>query len=132
MGWLASSLCCLGGIIGLSNQTSARLGNALGMTGISGGLVTTLLYMNFSPAVLTQALTLLGSALLVGVGVGKKVAVTELPQTVALFHSLVGLAACFSCLSSFMIEVHPDNMHKVASFFGTFIGGITFSGSIVA
>lgn len=132
MGWLASSLCCLGGIIGLSSVPTARLGNALGITGISNGLLTTLLYMNFTPAVLTQAVALLGSALVVGAGIGKRVAVTDLPQTVALFHSLVGMAACLSCLSSFMVDVSPDNMHKVASFFGTFIGGITFSGSIVA
>lgn len=88
--------------------------------------------MNYPAAVLAQCLGLLGSALVLGVGFGKKVAVTDLPQTVAMFHSLVGLAAVFSCLSSFMVDVHPDNLHKVASYFGTFIGGVTFTGSIVA
>jgi len=79
-----------------------------------------------------QCVGLLSSAMVVGTTLGKRVAVTELPQTVAVFHSLVGMAAVFSCLSSFMVEVHPDNMHKIASYFGTFIGGMTFTGSIVA
>lgn len=79
-----------------------------------------------------QCLGLVGSALVLGMGIGKKVAITDLPQTVAIFHSLVGMAAVLSCLSSFMVDVSPDNLHKVASFFGTFIGGVTFTGSIVA
>jgi len=66
MGFLASSLCCLGGIVGLSNQKTARLGNAMGITGVANGLFTSLLYMNYSPAVLTQCLGLLGSALTIG------------------------------------------------------------------
>jgi len=49
-----------------------------------------------------------------------------------MFHSLVGLAAVFSCLSSFMVDPNPDNLHKVSCFLGTFIGGVTFTGSIVA
>lgn len=43
MGYLASSICALGGIVGLSNQKTARLGNALGITGVTGGLFTTIL-----------------------------------------------------------------------------------------
>lgn len=52
MGYLASSLCCIGGIAGLASQTTARFGNALGMIGISGGITTTLAMMNFSDPVL--------------------------------------------------------------------------------
>ena len=53
MGYLASSLCCIGGIAGLASQKTARIGNALGLIGISGGMLTTLAMMNFSQPVLT-------------------------------------------------------------------------------
>lgn len=43
MGWLASSICCLGGIVGLAKQTTARLGNSLGMIGVSSGILTTMM-----------------------------------------------------------------------------------------
>lgn len=79
-----------------------------------------------------QCLVLLSSGIGYGVKYGSAVKVTELPQTVAIFHSLVGLAATFSCLSSFMACADPDIVHKVSAFTGTFIGGVTFSGSIVA
>lgn len=64
--------------------------------------------------------------------IGQKVAVTELPQTVAAFHALVGLAAVTTSIASFMMDLNPNNLHAVASFFGTFIGGMTFTGSIAA
>jgi NAD(P) transhydrogenase len=47
MGYLASSLCCIGGIAGLASQTTSRIGSALGIIGISGGMLTTICQMNF-------------------------------------------------------------------------------------
>lgn len=47
MGYLGSSICCIGGIAGLASQKTARVGNALGITGIASGLITTLGFMNF-------------------------------------------------------------------------------------
>jgi NAD(P) transhydrogenase len=132
MGYLAASLCAIGGISGLSNQKTARFGNALGLTGVSTGVVTALAQLNFPPALFAQALGLIGIFGLIGTYIGRKVAITELPQTVAIFHSLVGLAAVSTCVSNFMIDPNPDNIHKFASFFGTFIGGITFTGSLAA
>jgi NAD(P) transhydrogenase len=79
MGYLASSLCCIGGISGLASQSTARVGNALGIMGVSSGVFTALLAMNFSTPVLIQALTLLGVAGAAGRYIGTKVAVTELP-----------------------------------------------------
>lgn len=132
MGYLASSLCCIGGISGLASQKTARVGNASGLMGVFGGLFTTLLAMNFPTPVLTQALVLLGAGLGVGGIIGRRVAVTDLPQTVAAFHALVGLAAVFTSIASYLLLTDPDNFHKVASFFGTVIGGVTFTGSIAA
>lgn len=74
----------------------------------------------------------MGVAGVAGRYIGTKVAVTELPQTVAAFHALVGLAAVTTSIASFMMDLHPSNLHAVASFFGTFIGGVTFTGSIAA
>ena len=68
----------------------------------------------------------------------KRMEVTDLPQMVALFHSLVGAAAVITCIANFMVE-HPHlatdpaaNVLKTALFLGTYIGGVTFTGSLVA
>lgn len=79
MGYLASSICCIGGIAGLASQKTARIGNSLGIIGITGGMTTTLAMMNFANPVLVQALSLIGVGVLAGSLIGKKVAVTELP-----------------------------------------------------
>lgn len=132
MGYLAASLCCIGGISGLASQKTARMGNALGIIGVLSGVITALSYLNFPAPLLTQALVLLGLGGTVGSIIGKKVAVTELPQTVAAFHALVGLAAVTTSLGSYWIGLDHTTLHKIASYLGTLIGGITFTGSIAA
>lgn len=79
--------------------------------------------MHFPPSVLIQAAILMGAGGAVGLQIGRTVAVTELPQTVALFHSLVGLAAVTTSIGSYTMIDHRDNFHSVASYFGVFIGG---------
>lgn len=133
MGYLAASLACIGGITGLASQSTARIGNALGIIGISTGVLTALCSLNFPAPLLTQALVLLGTGGAAGLYLGKKVAVTQLPQTVAAFHALVGLAAVATSIGSYYIHaVDVTTLHKVASYLGTLIGGITFTGSIAA
>ena len=88
--------------------------------------------MKFTSSVLTQASALLFAGLVVGVGIGKRVAVTELPQTVAAFHALVGLAAMATSIASYITHNDPTAFHSIASFLGTFIGGVTLTGSIAA
>ena len=132
MGYLAASLCAIGGISGLASQSTARIGNALGITGISTGVITALCYLNFSAPLLTQALTLLGVGGAAGFFLGKRVAVTELPQTVAAFHALVGLAAVVTSLGAHWSTVDHTTLHLIAAYLGTIIGGITFTGSIAA
>lgn len=135
MGYLAASLCCIGGITGLASQATSRIGNSLGLIGVSTGVLTALASLNFSGALLTQAVALLGAGGVAGLVLGKKVAVTELPQTVAGFHALVGLAAVATSLASYWghAGVHDiETLHKIAAFLGTLIGGITFTGSIAA
>ena len=133
LSYLASSLCCIGGITGLSSQKTSRVGAALGGIGVLSGVITALCALNFPLPLLVQALTLLGVGGAVGGYLGKRVAVTELPQTVAAFHALVGLAAVLTSLGSFWIDPsHATALHKAAAYFGTLIGGITFTGSIAA
>lgn len=132
MGYLIASLCCIGGISGLASQKTSRIGNALGNIGVSTGVLTALCALNFPPSLLAQAIGLLSVGGVLGTYLGKKVAVVELPQTVAAFHALVGLAAVATSIASFMNDMNPDHLHRVASYLGTFIGGLTFTGSIVA
>ena len=75
---------------------------------------------------------------LIGAVAAKRMEVTDLPQMVALFHSLVGVAAVVTCVANYMHEFphfaeNPAmNVTKTAQFLGTFIGGVTFTGSLVA
>ena len=97
------------------------------------GVVTALCALNFPLPLLIQALTLLGVGGAVGGYLGKRVAVTELPQTVAAFHALVGLAAVLTSLGTYWLDPsHATALHKAAAYIGTLIGGITFTGSIAA
>ncbi|CAG0918029.1 unnamed protein product [Notodromas monacha] len=138
MAYLAASLCCVGALGGLSSQKTARLGNALGIMGVTGGIVATLGLMAPSQEVLVQ----MGLAALAGGGLGttiaKRIEITDLPQLVAAFHSLVGAAAVLTCLATFIDHHHTfatdpaANVVKTALFLGTYIGGVTFSGSLIA
>jgi NAD(P) transhydrogenase len=73
MGYLAASLACVGGITGLASQSTSRIGNALGMIGISTGVTTALCSLNFPAPLLTQALVLLCTGGLAGIYLGKRV-----------------------------------------------------------
>lgn len=138
MAYLAASLCCVGALAGLSSQQTSRLGNALGILGVSGGIAATLGHMAPSMDVLMQ----MGGVAAIGGGLGtmiaKKIEITDLPQLVAGFHSLVGLAAMLTCVATYMhdfptLATDPSaNVLKTALFLGTYIGGVTFSGSLVA
>ncbi|RZF32247.1 hypothetical protein LSTR_LSTR009476 [Laodelphax striatellus] len=138
MASLASSLCCVGALAGLSSQSTSRLGNNLGMIGVSGGLVSTLGYMAPTPEVLAQMIGCLAVGGGLGSYIAKKLEITDLPQLVAAFHSLVGLAAVLTCVATYIHDfptfaTDPSaNVVKTALFLGTVIGGVTFSGSLVA
>lgn len=77
-------------------------------------------------------------AVAAGLTIAKRIEITDLPQLVAAFHSLVGLAAVLTCVAEFMIEyphldTHPAaGVLKTVAYLGTYIGGVTFSGSLVA
>ncbi|XP_060136293.1 NAD(P) transhydrogenase, mitochondrial [Zootoca vivipara] len=136
--YLGSGLCCVGALAGLSTQGTARLGNALGMMGVAGGMAATLGGLKPSPELLAQMSGAMALGGTIGLTIAKRIQISDLPQLVAAFHSLVGLAAVLTCVAEYMIEYpHFDtdaaaNLTKIVAYLGTYIGGVTFSGSLVA
>lgn len=134
--YLASALCCVFAIGGLASQTSARYGNAMGMIGMATGIVCTLglIHYNFRTFSIAASLMIVGGAC--GVVIGNVVQVTELPQTVAAFHSLVGLSAMVTSVAHFASNPYftedSTTTSLLAAILGTFIGGVTLTGSLVA
>lgn len=133
---LGSALGCVGGISCLSSQQTARLGISVGVSGIGTGLAATLAYMN--PADLAtygQLLLVGGSGAGAGYYISTKIGPAELPQAVAAFHSLVGLAALFTSVGDFMAHDpthHVTTFHNVALYMGAWMGSITATGSVIA
>merc|ERR1719318_2288543 len=137
MGYLASGLCCIGALGGLSAQPTARLGNSLGMIGVTAGIASTIGLLQPTPEVLTRMAATCGIGGLLGTTIAKRIEITDLPQLVAAFHSLVGMAAVLTCFSTYL-DHYPGfatdpaaTMVKTALFLGTYIGGVTFTGFLM-
>ncbi len=123
---------------GLAHPETARRGNLFGMIGMALAVVATV----FGPQVSAGGIPWIIIALLIGAGVGlyaaKKVQMTQMPELVALMHSLVGLAACLVGFASYVdtSTVFPTaaekTIHEVEIYIGIFIGAVTFSGSLIA
>ncbi len=136
--YLVASVLFILALRGLSSPESARSGNIFGVAGMVVAVVATLA----DPGVLSYGMILL--AILIGGSVGTVVALkinmTALPQLVAAFHSLVGLAAVFVAAAAFYnpqaFGIGISGNIKTASIIemslGTAIGAVTFSGSVIA
>jgi NAD(P) transhydrogenase subunit beta len=136
--YLVASVCFILSLRGLSSPDSARTGNMLGMVGMAIAIFTTLA----SPEVLSYTTIIVG--ILIGGSIGTiialKIKMTALPQLVAAFHSLVGLAAVFVAGAALYSpeaygigtvgEIHPASLIEMG--LGVAIGAITFTGSLVA
>ncbi|PPR01481.1 hypothetical protein CVT26_015104 [Gymnopilus dilepis] len=132
-GYLTSSILCIGSLSGLSSQTTARQGNALGILGVGSGVLASLAAVGFPPEVIAQFAGVAAFGGLIGAIIGRRVTPTELPQTVALLHSIVGLSAVLTSIGSVLQDTaHLSTLHMVTAYLGVVIGGITFTGSIVA
>ena len=136
--YLIASVLFILALRGLSHPESARMGVNYGIAGMALAIITTIL----SPEVDSTLLILLAIAIGGGIGtyIAKKIEMTALPQLMAAFHSLVGLAAVFVAAAAFL---SPETYHigtsgniKTASLIemalGLAIGAITFTGSIIA
>merc|ERR1740115_371541 len=132
-----SAMGCIGGIGGLANQKTARMGNISGMAGVSFGLAATIGSMDWSASQYVQLAAVLSSGGALGYGIGSKVDPTSLPQTVAAFHSLVGLAAVFTGVGDFLAHSahNPellDGVRLTSVALATVIGSVTATGSLIA
>ena len=136
--YLISALLFIFALRGLSHPESSRRGNIFGIVGMIIAIITTLMFKS------VLSYTEIGVAILVGGFIGTfialKIEMTALPQLVAAFHSLVGLAAVFVAGAAFYdpasfnigeFGLIPANS-LVEMSIGTFIGAVTFSGSILA
>jgi NAD(P) transhydrogenase len=139
MAYLASSVFCILSLGGLSSQATSRVGNALGILGVGTGIVATLGILHVPAAVFGQIALVTTSGAAIGAYISRKMAITDLPQLVAAFHSFVGLAAVFTSVASYLTDynmlttgVAAAFIQKSAIYLGALIGGVTFTGSIVA
>jgi NAD(P) transhydrogenase subunit beta len=120
---------------GLSNPETARRGNLYGIVGMAIAILATVLgpkVTSYVPLILAM---LIGGS--IGVYAAKTVKMTEMPELVALMHSLVGLAATLVGYASYLDpNVHfvgaEKTIHEVEIYIGVLIGAVTFSGSVIA
>lgn len=135
MSYVIASILFILSLSGLSHQETARRGNYFGMLGMSIAIVATL----FSDAVDSYIVLIiaLGVGGFIGTKAALKVEMTQMPELVALMHSLVGMAAVLVGYVSFMdssngLEDVERTIHEVEIYIGIFIGAVTFSGSVIA
>jgi H+-translocating NAD(P) transhydrogenase subunit beta len=138
--YLVSSVCFIMALRGLSHPTTSRKGNQFGMAGMALAIVTTLLLASPSFGGLLMILAGLGIGGGAGAYIARRIPMTAMPQLVAAFHSLVGLAAVLVAAaalyapSSFGIgdigSIHGRALVEMA--IGVAIGSVTFTGSIIA
>jgi len=133
-GYLVSSVLCMTSLSGLASQTTARRGNILGILGVFSGILASLAAVGFAPDVLVQFTGLASVGIVAGLMIGRRITPTSLPQTVAALHSVVGLAAVLTSIGSVLghADVEISTLHMVSAYLGVLIGGVTFTGSIVA
>jgi NAD(P) transhydrogenase subunit beta len=120
---------------GLSHQETARRGNIFGTIGMIVAVIATALAAGLvtSPTLLSAVAV----AAVIGAVVAARVAMTSMPQLVAILHSFVGLAAVLVGISNHLrpavrLTGAELTIHQVETFLGIFIGAVTFTGSIIA
>jgi NAD(P) transhydrogenase subunit beta len=138
--YLAASVCFILALKGLSSPTTARRGNWFGIAGMTIAVLTTIAVIARGRVDLILIAMLIGGVL--GAFVARRVQMTQMPELVAAMHSLVGMAAVLIAIAavnnpaSFGIVSDPAQPmptgNKLELFIGTFVGAITFSGSVIA
>lgn len=137
--YLVAAILFILALRGLSSPESSRRGNTLGMTGMAIAIITTIL----NPDIVSYGwiFSALAIGAVIGIFIARKIAMTAMPQLVAAFHSLVGMAAvlvagaAFSNPLAFGIADSSGEIFiasRIEMGLGVVIGAITFSGSIIA
>jgi NAD(P) transhydrogenase subunit beta len=137
MAYIAAAILFIMSLGGLSNPETSRRGNLYGIVGMTIAVLATVL----GPRVTAAGLPWIVGSLAVGGGIGlyaaKKVQMTQMPELVALMHSLVGLAACLVGFASYVdtsiaYTGAEKTIHEIEIYLGILIGAVTFSGSVIA
>ena len=135
--YLGAAILFILSLGGLSNPETSRRGNLFGMIGMALAVLATV----FGPRVDSSGIAWIVGALVIGGGIGlyaaKVVKMTQMPELVALMHSLVGLAACLVGFTSYVdtstqLQGAEKAIHEVEIYVGILIGAVTFSGSLIA
>lgn len=137
MAYLGAAILFILSLGGLSNPETSRRGNLYGIIGMTLAVLATIV----GPRVAAAGMPWIIAALAIGGGVGlyaaRTVKMTQMPELVALMHSLVGLAACLVGFASYVdtsvqFSGAEKLIHEVEIYIGILIGAVTFSGSIIA
>ena len=135
--YLGAAILFILSLGGLSNPETSRRGNLYGVIGMTLAVLATVL----GPRVAAAGIGWIVAALLIGGGIGlyaaRTVKMTQMPELVALMHSLVGLAACLVGFASYVdtsIQYSGAEkvIHEIEIYIGILIGAVTFSGSLIA
>ena len=139
--YLVSGILFVLSLGGLSKQESARKGNLYGILGMALAIIATFVQLSLDPEGVINfqflAPLMIGGAV-IGTILAKRVEMTSMPELVAILHSFVGAAAVLVGLSTFL---DPANalmtgseklIHEIEILLGVFIGGVTFTGSVIA
>ena len=136
MSYLVSGIFFVLSLGGLSRQETAKRGNIYGIVGMVIAIVATFFSGEIANFQLLIPLMLGGA--LIGAVLAKRVEMTSMPELVAILHSFVGLAAVLVGMASFLDPSHDllkgtDRLiHDIEILLGVFIGGVTFTGSVIA
>jgi len=135
--YLGAAILFILSLGGLSNPETSRRGNLYGVIGMTLAIIATIV----GPRVAAAGIPWIIAALLIGGSIGlyaaKTVKMTQMPELVALMHSLVGLAACLVGFASYVdtsvqYQGAEKAIHEVEIYLGILIGAVTFSGSLIA
>jgi len=140
LAYLVAGVCFILALRGLSSPASSRRGNRLGMAGMALAVGTTL--VTHSVASLPEIVVAMAIGAAIGIVTARRIKMTDMPQLVAAFHSLVGLAAVLVAVAAFanpdafgILDATTGHIHQVSRIemgLGIAIGAITFSGSVIA
>ena len=129
-------ILCLGG---LSNQETSRRGNLYGIIGMTIAVVATIFGVQVMPAGLPYIIVAMVVGAAVGLYAARTVQMTQMPELVALMHSLVGMAAVLVGYANFIdpavsVGLTPAEkaIHEIEMYLGVLIGAVTFAGSVIA
>ncbi|NJK42214.1 MAG: Re/Si-specific NAD(P)(+) transhydrogenase subunit beta [Acaryochloridaceae cyanobacterium SU_2_1] len=133
--YIAASALFILSLAGLSNQETARKGNVYGILGMVIALGATALSAEVTSYGTLAAVIIPGAIL--GAVVASRVAMTSMPELVAILHSFVGLAAVLVGIANYLqpessLTGSEATIHDIEIYLGVFIGAVTFTGSIVA